>query len=77
MLTKGEQDDDYYGSSDKAASAINARASDRGISGIRSMRAYAVGNFKILRPETYNFINQLVNLDNVVRLCLYFLKNKL
>ena len=49
---------DYYGSSDKAANAINARASDRGISGIRSMRAYAVGNFKILRPETYNFINQ-------------------
>lgn len=56
---------DYYGSSDKAANAINARASDRGISGIRSMRAYAVGNFKILRPETYNFINQIVNLDNM------------
>lgn len=55
----------YYGSSEKATEVINARASERGISGIRSMRAYAIGNLKILQPETYNFVNKIINLDEL------------
>ena len=55
----------YYGSSERAVEVINARASERGIAGIRSMRLHAINNLKTLRPETYNFINQITNLDDL------------
>lgn len=55
----------HYGSSEKAAEMINARAYDRGVAGIKAMRAYAVGNFKTLQPESYRFINRFINLDEM------------
>lgn len=55
----------YYGSSEKATEMINARASDRGVAGIKAMRAYAVGNFKTLQPESYRFVNRFINLDEM------------
>ena len=39
---------DYYHSSDTALKMINERASERGLSGIRKMRAHAIGNLKTL-----------------------------
>ena len=56
---------DYYHSSDIARKMINERASERGLSGIRKMRAHAVGNLKMLLPESYKFVNRFINMDEL------------
>lgn len=56
---------DYYHSSDTALKMINERASERGLSGIRKMRTHAVGNLKMLLPESYKFVNRFINMDEL------------
>ncbi|QJU09629.1 hypothetical protein FBF27_04455 [Candidatus Saccharibacteria bacterium oral taxon 488] len=56
---------DYYHSSDTALKMINERASERGLSGIRKMRAHAVGNLKTLLPESYKFADRFINMDEL------------
>lgn len=56
---------DYYHSSDTARKMINERASERGLSGIRKMRTHAVGNLKMLLPESYKFVNKFINMDEL------------
>lgn len=56
---------DYYHSSDTALKMINERASERGLSGIRKMRTYAVGNLKTLLPELYEFANRFINMEEL------------
>ena len=56
---------DYYHSSDTALKMINERASERGLSGIRKMRAHAIGNLKTLLPESYKFVNRFINMDEL------------
>ena len=56
---------DYYHSSDTALKMINERASERGLSGIRKMRTHAVGNLKTLLPESYEFANRFINMEEL------------
>lgn len=56
---------DYYHSSDTALKMINERASERGLSGVRKMRTHAVGNLKMLLPESYKFVNRFINMDEL------------
>ena len=56
---------DYYHSSDTALKMINERASERGLSGIRKMRAHAIGNLKTLLPESYTFADRFINMDEL------------
>ena len=56
---------DYYHSSVTALKMINERASERGLSGIRKMRAHAIGNLKTLLPESYKFVNRFINMDEL------------
>ena len=56
---------DYYHSSDTALKMINERASERGLSGIRKMRAHAIGNLKTLLPEAYTFADRFINMDEL------------
>ena len=56
---------DYYHSSDTALKLINERASERGLSGIRKMRAHAIGNLKTLLPESYTFADRFINMDEL------------
>lgn len=56
---------DYYHSSDTALKMINERASERGLSGIRKMRAYAIGNLKTLLPESYAFADRFINMEEL------------
>ena len=56
---------DYYHSSDTALKMINERASERGLSGIRKMRTHAIGNLKMLLPESYKFVNRFINMDEL------------
>jgi len=58
---------DYYHSSDTALKMINERASERGLSGIRKMRAHAVGNLKTLLPESYAFADRFINMDELAK----------
>jgi len=58
---------DYYHSSDIARKMINERASERGLSGIRKMRAHAVGNLKMLLPESYKFANRFINMEELAK----------
>lgn len=58
---------DYYHSSDTARKMINERASERGLSGIRKMRAHAVGNLKTLLPESYAFADRFINMDELAK----------
>lgn len=55
----------YYHSSDTALKMINERASERGLSGIRKMRAYAIGNLKTLLPESYAFADRFINMEEL------------
>ena len=55
----------YYHSSDTALKMINERASERGLSGIRKMRAYAIGNLKTLLPESYVFADRFINMEEL------------
>ena len=56
---------DYYHSSDTALKMINERASERGLSGIRKMRAHAIGNLKTLLPESYTFADRFINMEEL------------
>lgn len=58
---------DYYHSSDTALKMINERASERGLSGIRKMRTHAVGNLKTLLPESYEFANRFINMEELAK----------
>ncbi len=58
---------DYYHSSDTALKMINERASERGLSGIRKMRAYAIGNLKTLLPESYAFADRFINMEELAK----------
>lgn len=58
---------DYYHSSDTALKMINERASERGLSGIRKMRAHAIGNLKTLLPESYAFADRFINMDELAK----------
>lgn len=58
---------DYYHSSDTALKMINERASERGLSGIRKMRAHAIGNLKTLLPESYEFANRFINMEELAK----------
>ena len=58
---------DYYHSSDTALKMINERASERGLSGIRKMRAHAIGNLKTLLPESYTFADRFINMEELAK----------
>lgn len=58
---------DYYHSSDTALKMINERASERGLSGVRKMRTHAVGNLKTLLPESYEFANRFINMEELAK----------
>ena len=58
---------DYYHSSDIALKMINERASERGLSGIRKMRAHAIGNLKTLLPESYTFADRFINMEELAK----------
>lgn len=58
---------DYYHSSNTALKMINERASERGLSGIRKMRTHAVGNLKTLLPESYEFANRFINMEELAK----------
>ena len=58
---------DYYHSSDTALKMINERASERGLSGIRKMRAHAIGNLKMLLPESYTFADRFINMEELAK----------